>query len=92
MDNGLIFIRPPDLGRQIAAFLRNFGDLLENLKVSFIEIEIRYGCKEQNMNEFVFEMIVKYCTGPLTRLELINCHRNTYLGGIVWECEGANSE
>lgn len=56
--------------RQIGAFLRNFGDILTNVKVNFWHTHT-YTAKL--CNTFVYNMMVKYCIGTLQRLELRNC-------------------
>lgn len=54
--------------QQTAAILRNFGDMLTNLKVIFW-----YSEAGRLHNTFIFDMMVRYCTGPLNRMCLINC-------------------
>lgn len=53
--------------RKTVAILRNFGDLLTNLKFTFCP---SYGM--ETSNSFAFNLMVKYCTGSLERLELQN--------------------
>lgn len=51
--------------RQIAPILRNFGDLVTKLNVTF--------CGKNSYNTSVFNLIANYCTGTLERLELRCC-------------------
>lgn len=51
--------------RQIAPILRNFGDLLTKLNVTF--------CGKKSYNTSVFNLMANYCTGTLERLELRCC-------------------
>lgn len=54
--------------RQTAAILRNFGDMLTKLKITFVSMG-----REKFHNTCVFNAMVNYCTGELDRLELRNC-------------------
>lgn len=55
--------------QQIAAILRNFGDLLTNVKVRFLTCT-----SAKPYNTFIFNSMVKYCTGPMDRLEIDYCN------------------
>lgn len=51
--------------QQSAALLRNFGDLMTDLKVIF-----EYEAELEFKNTSVMSLMTKYCTGPLEKLEL----------------------
>lgn len=64
--------------RQIPAILRNFGDLLTKLNVSFRYTDQRVS---DRIRTLVFNCLVTYCTEPLDRLQLTGC-RNFHLDKI----------
>lgn len=57
--------------QQISTILRNFGDLITKVKVTFYW---NIPTKVKLYNAFVFKMMVTYCTGTLERLEMVNCN------------------
>lgn len=69
-------MRSPDLKddrhvvrrRQTTAFLRRFGDLTKKLKVCFWHKD-----EGKRHNTIILNMMAKYCTGPLEKLELVCC-------------------
>lgn len=52
--------------QEIPPILRNFGDLVTKLKVTFLWNDHQ----RQHINKAVFNLMVMYCTGPLDSLEL----------------------
>lgn len=54
--------------RHTAAILRHFGDMLTKVKVIFWD-----GDKAHLYNTLAFNLMAKYCTGPLESLHLVDC-------------------